>query len=436
MPPSNGRQGERAFVHPVSRPPLRRPEGNVDVAIVGAGAAGIAAARRCLARGLTVAVLEARDRVGGRAVTVPLKGHPVDLGAHWLHAGPINPLVRLGYERGEPLRRAPVEGHLVLDGRLAKGAERAGLDRGFGLADRALTLAARAPEDRAAATALPLLGRWRERIATVHGLVSGRPLGEVSLHDFPSMEYADNRFISGGFGAYVARLAAGLPIALETAVRAIDWSGPGVRIETAAGSVRARAAIVTVPVMVLQTGAVRFTPALPEATDSAVAGFLSGTYEHVVLHWPGSPLSGADRLATILGRRLNPPGLLARIDATAFHYLELDHPTAEALADRGADAARRFARAVLAEHFGSRALHGVTIPAVTSWKRDPHALGSWVVAPPGHALAREHLREPVGDRLWFAGEALSRVQWGTVGGAWEEGERAADAAADVLTRGA
>jgi hypothetical protein len=59
-----------------------------------------------------------------------------------------------------------------------------------------------------------------------------------------------------------------------------------------------------------------------------------------------------------------------------------------------------------------------------------------VVAPPGHALAREHLREPVGDRLWFAGEALSRMQWGTVGGAWEEGERAADAAADVLTRGA
>ena len=435
MPPPGMRQPlDLGAVQPVTRPPLQHPGGEVDVAIVGAGAAGIAAARRCLTRGLTVAVLEARDRVGGRAVTVSLKGHAVDLGAHWLHAGPINPLVRLGYARGEPLRRAPVDGHLVLRGRIASGAERAPLDRAFGLADRALTLAARAPQDHAAATALPLLGPWRERIATVHGLVSGRPLGEVSLHDFPSMEYADNRFIAGGFGAYVARLAAGLPIALGTAVTGIDWSGPGVRLETVAGALRARAAIVTAPVMVLQAGAIRFEPALPPETEAAISGFLSGTYEHVVLHWPGSPFSGRDRLATILGNRLNPPGLLTRIDGTPFHYLELDHPTAASLRPGGPDAARRFARAVLAEHFGARSLHGLTIPAVTSWKTDPCALGSWAVAPPGGVPARERLREAVGGRLWFAGEALSRAQWGTVGGAWEEGERAADAIADALPR--
>jgi monoamine oxidase len=248
------------------------------------------------------------------------------------------------------------------------------------------------------------------------------------------MEYADNRFIAGGFGAYVARLAAGLPIALGTVVHGIDWSGPGVRLHTAAGALRARAAIVTAPVMVLQAGAIRFDPALPRETAAAISGFLSGTYEHVVLHWPGSPFSGRDRLATILGRRLNPPGLLTRIDGTPFHYLELDHPSAQRLRGRGPDAARRFARAVLAEHFGARSLHGLSISAVTSWKTDPHALGSWAVAPPGHAPARERLREPVGGRLWFAGEALSRAQWGTVGGAWEEGERAADAIADALRR--
>src|SRR5215207_11068200 len=86
---------------------LRPPPETVDVAVVGAGAAGVAAARRLLATGLKVVVLEARSRIGGRAVTILMKGHPVDLGAHWLHAGPINPLVRLGQERGEPLRRAP-----------------------------------------------------------------------------------------------------------------------------------------------------------------------------------------------------------------------------------------------------------------------------------------------------------------------------------------
>ena len=73
---------------------------NPDVAIVGAGSAGIAAARRLLASGLTVTVLEARNRIGGRTLTRRFTGHPLDLGAHWLHAGPINPLVKLGRARG------------------------------------------------------------------------------------------------------------------------------------------------------------------------------------------------------------------------------------------------------------------------------------------------------------------------------------------------
>jgi monoamine oxidase len=266
----------------------------------------------------------------------------------------------------------------------------------------------------------------------VHGLVSGRPLTQASVHDFPGMSYGDNWFIAGGFGAYVARLAAGLPVALRTAVRAIDWSGPGVRVGTSTGTIRARVAIITAPIPVLQTGAIRFSPALPDETARAIAGFLSGTYEHVVLHWPGSPFSGRDRLAGVVGGRLKPPGLLTRIDGTPFHYMELDHPTAARLRPGGTDAAARFARAVLAEHFGRAALRGLSIPAVTSWKTDPSALGPWAVAPPGHAPARETLKRPLAERLWFAGEALSRVQWGTVGGAWEEGERAADEIAEHL----
>jgi monoamine oxidase len=402
---------------------------DADVAIVGAGAAGIAAARRCLAAGLRVVLLEARPRVGGRAVTVPLKGHPVDLGAHWLHCGPINPLVRLGHRRGERLRRAPLVPHLFLRGR---GGPRDALDRAFARADRALTQAATAPQDRSAASALPPLGRWAEPIATVHGLVSGRPLVEVSLKDFPSMEYADNRFVAGGLGAYVARLAAGLPVRLSTPVRAIDWSGPGVRLETEAGELRARGAIVTVPPLVLQAEGVRFTPALPGPTRDALDGFLAGTYEHVVLHWPNAPFRGADRLATLVGTRHRPPGMLTRIDGAPFHYFELDQPTA--LAHGAPDRAARFARAVLAAHFGHRALGDLAVPAVTAWRSDPWSLSSWSVVPPGLFAIRDALKAPVGGRIWFAGEALSRAQWGTVGGAWEEGECAADAAVLKLGR--
>ena len=410
-----------------SRPSLSPVTSEADVAVVGAGAAGIAAARRLCAAGLTVVVLEARDRVGGRAVTVCLKGHPVDLGAHWLHAGPINPLVRLGRSRGEPLRRAPVDGHLVVKGRAAGRTERMRLDHAFAMADRAMSMAATRTEDCPAASALPPLGPWGRHVAKIYGLVSGRPLGEVSLHDFQSMEYADNLFIAGGLGAYLARLANGLPIRLGASVRSIDWSGAAVRIEGNMGTIRAKAVVVTAPIAVLRRGAIRFTPDLSAEIQDAIGGFIDGVYEHVVLHWPASPFRGADRLATLAGGRHEPPGMLTSIDGTPFHFFELDNELARRLDGKGPEGAARFAREVLRQHFGNRALTGLSVPAVTGWRHDPEALASWAVVPPGRYAIRDILKEPIGDRIWFAGEALSRAQWGTVGGAWEEGERAADA---------
>ncbi|GJD50128.1 Pseudooxynicotine oxidase [Methylobacterium crusticola] len=421
---------------PTLRPALAPLPADPDVVVVGAGSAGIAAARRLLARGLRVAVLEARDRVGGRTLTTALRGHPVDLGAHWLHAGPINPLVQLGLARGEPLRRAAQESHLWVGRRRGRPAEEAAFARAWSVADRAMSDGARlGGPDRPAATALPPgLGPWGRRVALVHGLVSGRPLGEVSLHDFPSMEYGDNHFVAGGYGAYLARLAAGLPVALAAPVRAIDWSGPGVTLEAGAhGRLRARAAIVTAPVMVLRD-AVAFSPPLPDPVRGAIDGFSAGIYEHVVLHWPSAPFRGRDRLASLTEGRLQPPGLLTRVDGTPFHYFELDAPLAARLdaARAGADGARRLVRASLAEHVGRGLLGDLAVPAVTEWRHDPWSRGSWAVVPPGHAGARDLLKASVGDRIWFAGEALSRLQWGTAGGAYEEGERAADAVAQAL----
>ncbi|WP_245435364.1 flavin monoamine oxidase family protein [Microvirga calopogonii] len=398
---------------------------NPDVVVVGAGSAGIAAARRLLASGLMVTVLEARNRIGGRTVTRRFKGHPVDLGAHWLHAGPINPLVKLGRLRSEPLRRAPVNGHFYVRGRLGTRTERAALDRAFDMADRAMAQAAKARDDQPAARVLPPMGPQGRRVAAIHGLVSGRPLDEVSLHDFPSMEYSDNLFIAGGLGAYVGRLAHNFPVRLGTAVQGIDWSGEGVRIDTSAGTLQARAVIVTAPMAVLQRGAIRFAPALPHAVAEAIDGFTQGVYEHVILHWPDSPFRGADRLASLTGTHRQPPGLLTRIDGTPFHFFELDQPAASSFDRRDVHAPYRYAREVLAEQFGHRAIRNLSAVHGTAWRHDPWSLASWAVVPPGLYAIRDVLKAPVGERIWFAGEALSRAQWGTAGGAWEEGERAA-----------
>lgn len=404
-----------------------------DVVIVGAGSAGIGAARRLIASGLTVTLLETRDRIGGRTVTRVFRGHPVDLGAHWLHAGPINPLVKLGHKRGEPLRRAPTDGHFYVRGRPASRAQSAALDRAFAMADRAMTQAAKAREDEAAAGALPPgMGPQGRRVRDIHGLVSGRPLDEVSLHDFPSMEYADNLFIAGGLGGYVARLAKNLPIRLGAAVQAIDWSGPGVRIDSTAGTLRAKAVIVTTPMAVLQAGGLRFAPALPNGVQESIHGFTQGVYEHVILHWPDAPFRGPDRLATLTGTRRSPPGLLTRIDGTPFHFFELDQPHATRFDRRDPHASARYAREVLAEHFGPGALRNLSVMHSTAWHNDPWSRASWAVIPPGLAPIRDSLKAPVGERIWFAGEALSRAQWGTAGGAWEEGERAAGEICSLL----
>ncbi|HEV2566210.1 MAG TPA: NAD(P)/FAD-dependent oxidoreductase [Microvirga sp.] len=416
---------ELEIIVPLEGETARNLEANPDVAIVGAGSAGIAAARRLLASGLSVTVLEARDRMGGRTVTRPFKGHPVDLGAHWLHAGPINPLVKLGHLRGEPLRRAPVNGHFFVRGRPGSRAERAALDRAFDMADRAMTQAAKAREDQPAARALPPMGPQGRRVAAIHGLVSGRPLDEVSLHDFPSMEYSDNLFIAGGLGTYLHRLGRDLPVRLGAAVHAIDWSGQGVRIDSSAGTLQARAVIVTTPMAVLQRDGIRFAPALPNTVNEAVHGFTQGVYEHVILHWPDAPFRGADRLASLTGTRRQPPGLLTRIDGTPFHFFELDQPTAAAFDRRDRHTPFRYAREVLAEHFGHRAIRNLSALHSTAWRHDPWSRASWAVVPPGLYAIRDILKAPVGDRIWFAGEALSRAQWGTAGGAWEEGERAA-----------
>jgi monoamine oxidase len=401
------------------------PAATPDVVVVGAGSAGIAAARRLMAAGLTVTVLEARRRIGGRTVTARFKGHPLDLGAHWLHAGPINPLVRLGRRRGEPLRRAPVEGHFFVRGRPGSRAQSAALDRAFAMADRAMTQAAKGREDQPAGRVLPPMGPQGRRVAAIHGLVSGRPLDEVSLHDFPSMEYADNLFIAGGLGAFVSRLGQSLPVRLGTAVHAIDWSGSGVRVESTAGTLEAKAVLVTTPMAVLQQDAIRFAPALPNGVQEAIHGFTQGVYEHVVLHWPDSPFRGADRLASLTGMHRDPPGLLTCIDGTPFHFFELDQPTAAALDRRDAHAPHRYAREVLAEQFGHRAIRNLSAVHATRWRHDPWSQASWAVVPPGLYAVRDTLKAPVGERIGFAGEALSRAQWGTAGGAWEEGERAA-----------
>jgi hypothetical protein len=150
-----------------------------------------------------------------------------------------------------------------------------------------------------------------------------------------------------------------------------------------------------------------------------------------VLNWPDAPFTGPDRLAKIITPRAS-LGLLTCIDDGPTHYLELDYATAASAP--GGHRRARLARDFLKGVFGARAIRNLRVLAATDWMADPWSRSSWSVVPPGRVSIRDALAEPVGQRIWFAGEAGSRSLWGTVGGAWEEGERAAREAMAHLAR--
>lgn len=436
MPSSSSAQTGGRTLRPSRRVRVVAPPRAADVAIIGAGAAGIAAARRCLALGLSVALIEARPRVGGRAFTADLAGQSTDIGAHWLHAARANGLVAAARAFDLPLFDAPREPLLVVGAREASAAETRALHGAWEALEDAIGALAQAGDVAPCSDALAsLAAEHAEHAATAaftHGPFScGAELAQIGAADFAAAEDDFDLFVAEGYGALVSRLADGLPIALDTKATRIDWSGAGVAVETARGRLQARFAIVTVPVPVLQAAGLVFDPPLPDATTQAIGALRPAAYEHVVLDWPGGPFrEGANRTVVFSGGPEDRLGLLANFDGGHRHYADLGGALAAALPD--ADARAEHVRASLAARFGARATAGLRVLHASDWGEDPLSAGAWAYAPPGAYHARAALRDPVGERLVLAGEATSLTQWGTIGGAWSEGERAARIAAASL----
>jgi hypothetical protein len=195
--------------------------GNVDAVIVGAGAAGIAAARRLAAAGKRFALLEAADVVGGRCITdTRTFSVPYDRGAHWIYAADINPVARLAPQTGLDLYPAPPGQRLRIGRRYAREGEMEDFLASVVRANSAIADAAR-KSDIACTQVLPKdLGEWRPSIEFVLGPYnSGKDLPELSTADLSRSAERDNSaFCRQGLGALVAKLSAGLPLLTATPV--------------------------------------------------------------------------------------------------------------------------------------------------------------------------------------------------------------------------
>lgn len=448
-----------------------------DVIVVGAGAAGLAAARVLVDAGRRVCVVEARDRIGGRVHTVRVAGAPipVELGAEFVHGTPEE-LLDLADRAGVPLVEV-TESHRTRD---ADGRLRARDDFAGGLGAVLEALGERddaAPDEPFAdflARRLDALQRepaapdepprdaaWRAEVERrVAGYVEGyhaAPIAEASTRMIARNERGASANdaawrIPAGYAALLDPLAAGLDVRLGHVVARVAYGAAGVRVEgsDAAGApfaVAARAAVCTLPVGVLQAavgapGAVAFAPPLPATHAAALAGLAMGQVARATLVCDAPFWLEPDAVPALEGD-----------DEAALSFVHdpdgevpvwwTPHPvraplvtawgggaTVDALfRDGGVDAPR--VRAALARVL---ALPPGAVDArvrevcAHDWGADPFARGAYSYARPGGADAGAALAEPVDGVLWLAGEhTRSDGTAATVQGAIASGRAAATA---------
>ncbi|CAN7291618.1 flavin monoamine oxidase family protein [Caulobacter sp. LjRoot300] len=407
-----------------------------DVAIVGAGAAGLSAAATLAAAPLSVVVLEAQGRIGGRAHTVSLAGLPLDLGCEWLHSADRNPLVAPIAASGLTIDKTPPPWANPEATVNFSVAERQAYGQAFATFDERVEAAAREPADRPASDLLEPGGRWNPLLNAFSAYYNGAAFDQVSAMDYAAYDDSEvNWRVAEGYGAAIAGLApAGVRIVGDCPVSLLRHDGPRLALETPRGVVQARAAIVCVPTAVLVAGALRILPDLP-AKLAAADGLPLGLADKVFLKLDEPEAFAAEAMVY---------GASDRTATGSYHLRPLGRPVIEAffggaharaLEAEGPGAAAAFAIDELAGIYGTGLRRQVSVLGETAWATDPWARGSYSHALPGRAGERAVLAAPVDGRLFFAGEACSPHAFSTAHGAWETGERAAREAMAALGAG-
>ena len=416
--------GSRAFGVPVPR--------EADIVVIGAGAAGVAAARRIMAANRKVIVVEAAGQIGGRCLTdTATFDVPFDRGARWMHNPDTNPMIRLARAAGLGISTAPLGQKIRIGRRYARAGETEEFLAAQVRANRAIDDASRGKADVSCASVLPKdLGDWAGTTEFVLGAnATGKDLKEVSVIDKARAQERNAAIACRqGLGTLIGKLGEEIPLSLSTPANRIGWSNRDVTVETPSGKIVARAAIITVSSNVLAAGNIKFTPDLPKRQLDAAAKLSLGSYDRIALQLPGNPLGLArDDIIIEQSNSTRTALLFGNMAGSSLCVLDVAGSFGRDLSSQGEPAMVAFAVEWLTKLFGSDVAATVKKSSATRWNAAPFALGAMSVAAPGVQPARKILTEPIGC-MFLAGEATHETLWGTVDGAWESGERAAEAA--------
>ena len=400
---------------------------DVDVVVVGAGAAGIAAARRLHDSGVRCLLVEARSRLGGRAWTfIDASGFALDLGCGWLHSADRNPWREIAEEQGASIDTSlPAWSRPSLEFGFSRAEQEEfgeAMDSFFARLERV----AQNQTDIPSSSALEPGCRWNGLINAVSTYISGAEWDRVSAKDFDNYQDSGiNWRVIEGLGTVIRNYGADLPVTLDCRVTGIDHRGKRLSVETEKGAIAADQAIIAIPTSLLAKEQLAFMPALPQKIEAA----------------QGLPLGLDDKLFIALDRAeefdadVRLFGHTDRAATGAYQFRPLGRPQIEAyfggklaaeLEANGDGAFFDFAVSELAGVLGNDFGRRVKPIQIHHWGLDPFSLGSYSYALPGFADCRRTLAAPVDDRLFFAGEACSIGVFSTAHGAWQTGVTAAD----------
>lgn len=413
--------------------------GQRPVLVIGAGMAGLSAARELEAAGHKVTVLEARDRIGGRAHTDRSLGHAIDMGAAWIHGVEENPVHALAEEAGARTVATDWDALVVYRGK--QRVSDAVLEAGDALYNRWLDDIA---EDSAPGASLGSALAQRAEAITRDADPVALGVARFLLGSGIELDYGDDRgamaassfnadegyegeevMFPDGVDVIPKLLARGLDVRLGARVERIEHDAQGVRARGSFGTLEAAALVLSAPLGVLQSGSIELAPGWPEAHRQAMSKLGMGALEKLVLRferpfWPADAhwFGMLDTPYPVNFYNLKPLGasnILIAITGGA---------GSRAWTRLGEAAAVEQVMAILRRSFGE--LPAPTGVLRSAWNLDPLALGSYsVVRPGGSFAAMKVLTRPVGPRLWLAGEHTIAEYSGTLHGALLSGRRAA-----------